>query len=250
MNLTPNNNSGSDSRSTPDRSAALRLFHGDERSKRSVIRVLLADDHSLVRTTLAAWLHSCGDFEIVAEAADSASTVDLAIKHRPDIVLLDIDMPGLLAFEAAKTISVKAHKVKIVFLSGFSHDSFISQALKVHACGYLSKDQSPQTIAEALRTVAGGGVVFSPQVQARLTIDSDGVRLSDPTASKLTRLKTSELDIIRLLASGMSTREVAKHMHLSLKTIENYCATAMEKLDIHTRVELTRFAIREGIARP
>lgn len=214
-----------------------------------MIQLLLADDHNLVRATLAAWLGSCGDFQIVAEAADSVAAIDLATRFRPDIVLFDIDMPGLLAFEATKTIRAVAPKTRIVFLSAYWFDDFIAQALAANAHGYLTKDQPPQVIAEALRTVANGERVFSPQIQSRLIFDADGIRLNDSVSARLRGLNTRELDVTRLLAKGMNLQEIATQMHLSIKTVENYCSTAMKKLDVHSRVELVRFAIREGIAR-
>ncbi len=226
------------------------LVHADTPTPNRCIRVLLADDHNLVRATLAAWLSTCGDFQIVAEAADSSQAIELAIDLRPDIVLLDIDMPGLLAFEATKTIAEKAPRTRTVFLSAFCLDDFIAQALAANARGYLTKDQSPQSIADALRTIAGGGRAFSPLIQPRLIIDADGVRLNDSVAGKISTLNTRELDVIRLLAQGENSQSIAKQMFLSVKTVENYYATAMKKLDVHSRLDLVRFAIREGIARP
>jgi hypothetical protein len=214
------------------------------------IKILLADDHILMRTTLAAWLVSQGDFVIVGEAPDAATAIDLALRQKPEIVLFDIDMPGLLAFDAARTIQARVDGCKVVFLSAFSHDSYIQQALASGASGYLTKSQPPQTIAESLRVVASGGVVFAPEIEARLVIDTDGVRLGDSASSRVGALTPRELEVLRYLANGMSKKEVAGIMHLSVKTVDNHTTSLMHKLDIHDRVELARFAIREGLTKP
>lgn len=217
---------------------------------RRPIKVLLADDHALVRSTLAAWLSATGDFSVVAEASDADSAISKALQTEPDIVLFDIDMPGLLCFEAARTIRSRLPGVKIVFLSAFAHDNYIQQALDVECCGYLTKGLPPSALAEALRTVADGGTAFAPEVQARMVIDSRGTRLADLPQTRVDLLTPRELEVLRYLATGMSKKEIAKTMHLSVKTVDNHSTSLMSKLDIHDRVELARYAIREGLAKP
>lgn len=212
------------------------------------VRILVVDDHALMRSTLAAWLTADGGFEVIGEAADGGDAIHQAILHRPQIVLFDIDMPGLSCFEAAKTIRTRVPETKIVFLSAFAHDNYIEQALACEARGYLTKGQSPQTISESVRVVADGGTSFAPEVQSRLVIDSDGVRLgSSMTRNSL--LTPRELEVLKYLASGLSKKEIAATMHLSVKTVDNHSTSLMTKLDIHDRVDLARYAIREGIIR-
>ncbi|MBU6414352.1 MAG: response regulator transcription factor [Planctomycetes bacterium] len=201
-----------------------------------------------MRSTLAAWLTADGGFEVIGEACDGGDAIQKAVANKPHIVLFDIDMPGLSCFEAARMIRNRVPETKVVFLSAFAHDNYIEQALACEARGYLTKGQSPQTISEAIRSVANGGSSFAPEVQSRLVIDSDGVRLG----TSLTRnslLTPRELEVLKYLANGMSKKEIASTMHLSVKTIDNHSTSLMTKLDIHDRVDLARYAIREGLIR-
>lgn len=213
-----------------------------------LVRILIVDDHALMRSTLAAWLTADGGFEVIGEACDGGDAIQKAVANKPHIVLFDIDMPGLSCFEAARMIRNRVPETKIVFLSAFAHDNYIEQALACEARGYLTKGQSPQTISEAIRSVANGGSSFAPEVQSRLVIDSDGVRLG----TSLTRnslLTPRELEVLKYLANGMSKKEIASTMHLSVKTVDNHSTSLMTKLDIHDRVDLARYAIREGLIR-
>jgi DNA-binding NarL/FixJ family response regulator len=215
----------------------------------SLVRILLVDDHALMRSTLAAWLSADGGFEVVAEACDGGDAIQKAILHRPHIVLFDIDMPGISCFEAAKAIRARVPETKIVFLSAFAHDNYIEQALTCEARGYLTKGQSPKAISDAVRQVAGGSTSFAPEVQSRLLIDSDGVRLGT-SITRNSLLTPRELEVLKYLASGLSKKEIASTMDLSVKTVDNHSTSLMTKLDIHDRVDLARYAIREGIIRP
>ncbi len=212
------------------------------------VRILVVDDHALMRSTLAAWLTADGGFDVIGEASDGGDAIQKAVELKPHIVLFDIDMPGLSCFEAARMIRQRVPESRIVFLSAFAHDNYIEQALSCEARGYLTKGQSPQAISEAVRLVAQGGTSFAPEVQARLVIDSDGVRLG----TSLTRnslLTPRELEVLKYLANGMSKKEIASTMHLSVKTVDNHSTGLMTKLDIHDRVDLARYAIREGLIR-
>lgn len=214
------------------------------------ISVVMVDDHALVRSTLASWFASTPDIRVVGEAASADAALALVYDRRPDVVLLDIDMPGLLAFEAARTIRSRIPDSKIIFLSAFLHDHYVEQALAVEASGYLTKGEPPAALADAIRAVASGGVFFSPDVQARIVIDSRGARLANGPSTRLSTLSQRELDVLRYLARGMSKKQIAQVMRLSAKTVDNHSTSLMSKLDIHDRVELARFAIREGLAEP
>lgn len=214
------------------------------------ITVVLADDHTLVRNTLASWLKSAGGIQVVADIGNADAAVDACIAHKPDVVVLDIDMPGLQCFDAARSIKARCPNTRVLFLSAFFHDRYIEDALGVEASGYVTKGESPTTIVEAIRIAVAGGVYFSPEVKTRLVIDSSGVRLA---AKKLTRsslLTAREVEVLRYIARGMAKKEIAATMHLSVKTVDNHCTSMMNKLDIHDRVDLARFAIREGLAEP
>lgn len=212
------------------------------------ISVLLVDDHAMVRETLATWLRGEEGLSVVASVATADEAISEVVRARPDVVLMDIDMPGLLCFDAAQVIQARSPQTRIIFLSAFYSDRYIEDALSAGASGYLTKGEAPQAVARAIREVAAGGVAFSPEVQSRLIIDGSGVRLGREGKTRVSLLTPRELEVLRYLARGLSKKEIANIMHLSVKTVDNHSASLMSKLDIHDRVELARFAIREGLA--
>jgi DNA-binding NarL/FixJ family response regulator len=214
------------------------------------ITVLLADDHALVRESLSTWLRTAGDMKVLAEVGSADEAVAVAIRERPDVVLLDIDMPGLLAFDAVRTIRSRCPETRIVMLSGFFNDRYIEDALAAEASGYITKSEPPEAVLRAIRTVAEGGVYFSPEVQARIVVDSTGARLSRDGVTRASTLTPRELEVLRYIARGLSKKDIAAIMHLSVKTVDNHSTSLMTKLNIHDRVELARYAIREGLAEP
>jgi DNA-binding NarL/FixJ family response regulator len=214
------------------------------------ITVLLADDHALVRDSLATWLRTAGDMKVLGEVGSADEAVAVAVRERPDVVLLDIDMPGLLAFDAVRTIRSRCPETRIVMLSGFFNDRYIEDALAAEASGYITKSEPPEAVLKAIRTVAGGGVYFSPEVQARILVDSNGARLSKEGVTRASALTPRELEVLRYIARGLSKKDIAGIMHLSVKTVDNHSTSLMTKLNIHDRVELARYAIREGLAEP
>lgn len=212
-----------------------------------VIKVLLADDHALVRHALSQLLTQHPNIQVVADVPDANGAIDAAIRLQPHVVVMDIDMPGVAAFDAATTIQARSPQSRVVFLSAFTHDRYIEQALKCGAMGYLTKNESPDAVLRAIRAVASGQTYFSPEVQSRLVIAEDGVHLVATVQSRLSQLSPREVEVLRYIAQGLAKKEIAGLMHLSVKTIENHAASVMSTLDIHDRVELTRFAIREGL---
>jgi DNA-binding NarL/FixJ family response regulator len=212
------------------------------------IRVVLADDHALVRSTLANWIRGTSDMLVEAEVKGADEAVSECIRLRPDVLVMDIDMPGLSCFDAARTITSRCEGLRIIFLSAFLHDRYIEEALAVGASGFVTKGQPPQAVSEAIRAAASGGTYFSPEVQARLVVDSSGLRLASQQQTRISTLTPRELEILRYIARGMSKKEIAETIHLSVKTVDNHSTSLMTKLDIHDRVELARFAIREGLA--
>lgn len=210
------------------------------------IKVLLADDHTLLRRAVGRVLHESPSIAVIAEVGNADDAIAAALRFQPNVVVLDIDMPGIASFDAARTIIARVPNAKILFLSAFTHDRYIEAALAAGALGYLSKNEPPEKVIEAIRAVAVGQCYFSPEVQSRLVIDSDGVHLGQST-SRASLLTNREMEVLRYIARGLSKKEIAKTMHLSVKTVENHSASIMSRLDIHDRVELTRFAIREGL---
>ncbi len=214
------------------------------------IRILLVDDHALVRGALAERLEREPCFLVVATADTADSAIKAALEHRPDIILMDIDMPGMICFEAARMLAPLLPQTKIVFLSAFTHDHYIEQALEVRARGYLTKSESPQKVVDAILEVASGGACFSEEVQARIVVDAKGAKLPGNVCSRVSTLSRRELECLRYLVRGLPKKKIAEHMSISPKTVEQHTTRLMAKLGIHDRVTLTRFAIREGIAEP
>lgn len=215
-----------------------------------LIRVVLADDHTLVRQSLSRLLNEHADMQAVADVGSADEAVEACLRQGTavDVVLLDVDMPGIAAFDAARTIIARCPGVKVIFLSAFTHERYIQAALACGAMGYLCKTEPPEKVVKAIRSVASGQSYFSPEVQSRLVVDSSGVHLEmKPTMQHLT---PRELEVLTYIAKGLSKKEIANLMHLSVKTVENHTANVMSRLDIHDRVQLTRLAIREGLIEP
>ena len=146
--------------------------------------VILADDHAMLRDVLANWLDAQPDMKVVAACGNAEEAVAAVKRLQPDVVLMDIDMPGLLAFEAARIIRGQSPDTRIIFLSAFFNDRFIEQALAVQAAGYLTKGEAADSVAKAIRDVCLGKVCFSPVVQERIVIDSSGARLANQPCTR------------------------------------------------------------------
>jgi DNA-binding NarL/FixJ family response regulator len=211
------------------------------------ITVLLADDHVMVRESLASCLNSTPDLCVVASVGRAEDAVEAVQRHQPNVVLLDIDMPGMSAFDAAGQIKSLCPDTRLVMLSAFFHDRYIQQALEAGVCGYIVKSAPVEQIVKAVRDVAAGVACFSPEVQARLVITGSGVSLRDQPRTRLGLLSRRELEVLCYAARDFSYKEIAAHMHLACRTIDHHMARIMAKLDIHGRVKLAQFAIREGL---
>lgn len=213
------------------------------------ITAVLADDHTLVRETLARWFEALPDVRILARVGDADEAVTAALHHRPDVVVLDIDMPGRDCFDAAETISRALPPTRIIFLSALVHDCYIERALAVRAAGYLSKGSPPEVLAAAIRGATSGHVYFSPEVQERIIVDCHGPRLARPTTTRGNSLSTRELEVLRHVARGLTRKEIARRMCLSPDTVHAHTANLMRKLNVHNRIELATFAVREGLVK-
>ncbi len=211
------------------------------------VTVVLADDHTLLRRAFAQMLMKTTSVVVCADVATTDEAIDACIRFLPTVVVLDIDIQGVDPFEAARIIRTRSPRTNVLFLSAFTQDRFIEAALDVGALGYITKSEPPEIAIEAILTVAEGKVYFSQKVQSRIVICADGARLKVESATRASTLTIRELEVLRYIAKGMSKKDVARLMHLSIKTIENHTANIMRRLDIHDRVELARFAIRERI---
>jgi DNA-binding NarL/FixJ family response regulator len=212
------------------------------------IGVFLVDDHALLRDTLSQRLEAEHDLQVVGSAETGNDALVQMNDCLPDVVLLDIDMPGITSFEAARRIRDKHPEARFIFVSAFSHDRYIEGALIAGASGYVTKDEPPETVVRAIRQVMQGTSYFSQQVQDRMVVATDGVRFSESSRPRTSLLTERELEILRHIARGLAKKEIARMLHISFKTVDRHVCALMAKLDIHDRVELARFAIREGLA--
>lgn len=210
------------------------------------VKILLADDHQIVRDGLRALIEKRSNMTLVAEAETGRQAVKLAMKHNPDVIIMDIAMPELNGIEATRQIISDSPNVKIIILSMHSDRMFVSEALKAGAAGYLLKDDAFEELTHAIKAVVKGKVYLSPSI-AKFVV-KDYVSSKAYNGSKLyTELSSREREVLQLMAEGWSTREIASDLSLSVKTIETHRCRIMKKLDIHTVAELTKFAIREGL---
>lgn len=211
------------------------------------VQILLVDDHTLFRQPLGQRLNAEPGFFVCGEAGTADEALGLVRSLRPDVILMDIDMPGKDCFDAAGMMGATAPDTKIIFLSGFVEDHYIREALRVKARAYITKDETPETVIYAIQQVASGGVYFSPTVRSRIVIKSDGVELAEGPQSRISTLSPRELQILRYIVAGMNDAMMAAVMKRSPKTINNHVDRIMKKLDIHTRAALAVYAVRNGI---
>jgi DNA-binding NarL/FixJ family response regulator len=210
------------------------------------IRLLLADDHALVRAGLAKIIAGYPDCEVVGEAADGYEAVNLARELVPDVVVLDISMPGLNGFDACEQILEHRPETHVIVLSMHTAEDFVRRAFGAGAKGYIIKHAAPEELEQAVRMVTQGGIFLSPRLADRI---GERLRGGVPTAAKK-ELSARERQVLRLIAQGISTRGIAEQLHISVKTVETHRAHIMKGLDIDNVAGLTRYAIRIGLIPP
>jgi DNA-binding NarL/FixJ family response regulator len=208
----------------------------------SRIRLLIADDHALIRVGLRALFEAHPDIEVVAETPDGPGAVSGALEARPDVAVLDYSMPGLNGAEVAARLRSEAPGVKVLVLSGYDDRGFVTRVLQTGARGYLLKTAPAVGLVQAVRTVAAGGVYLEPALAASLAENPGGTDRSAAAGA----LSGRENDVLRLLAVGYTTKEIGAQLEISVKTVETYKARAMEKLQMRSRVDLMRYASRQG----
>lgn len=212
------------------------------------IRILCVDDHAFLVDGLRARFELESDMECIGRLSSAAGLLNEARKHKPDIVLLDIEMPGPDPFEAADDLHRQSPETKTVFLSAFVRDHYISSAIDSGAWGYFSKSDDPDAIVDGIRKVMRGEFCFGPSVQERCKPSRAGRRgKPEPPTTKLSTLSPREQEVLRMIGRGMSRSEIAEVLCRSPKTVDGHREKIMEKLDIHDRAELVRFSIREGL---
>jgi DNA-binding NarL/FixJ family response regulator len=217
-----------------------------------VIRVLLADDQALVRGGFRALLDAQDDIEVVGEAGDGDEAVELATELVPDVVLMDIRMPGVDGLEATKRIAAdeRLAEVRIVILTTFEVDEYVFEAIRVGASGFLVKDTEPADLLRAVRAVAAGEALLSPSVTRRL-IGEFAARAKEPRPrSDLDVLTEREREVVALVAEGLSNDEIAERLVLSPATAKTHVSRAMVKLGMRDRAQLVVLAYESGLVRP
>ena len=211
------------------------------------IRCLIADDHVLVRQGIRRLLQDERDVEIVGEAGDAAEALKGVIELRPDIVLMDIGMPGFSSFDATRVIQTDYPQTRVIFLTMHESQEYVMQGLQAGAAGYLLKDTPADKLASVLRDVHRGGKFVSPEVLGGL-LDNGKFGQERPRPSR-TSLTPRETEIMKLLAEGNTVRKIAGMLGLSLKTVEAHKFNLRRKLDIHNKAELVHCAIRKKIVK-
>jgi DNA-binding NarL/FixJ family response regulator len=213
----------------------------------SSVRVMIADDHPLVRSGLRALLERDGEFKVIAEAADGYEAVELAVLHKPDVILLDVGMPRLNGPDAAQSISQKVPSARIVMLSMHSDEAYVLRALKAGARGYLLKASPESDVLAAIRAVAAGNAWFSPTI-TKLLVEEYVVEVRRRGAEdSYDLLSTREKEILQVLASGKSNREIADLLCISVSTVETHRNNIFQKLHLHNLAELILYAVRKGL---
>jgi len=210
------------------------------------IRILIADDHAVVREGIRHVLSADSAFEIVGEAANGLEAVQLAEQLRPDVVVLDLSMPVLSGLEAAERIRSAVPGTRVLVLSIHDHEEYILQSVRAGAQGYLRKDSSPAELRGAIRAVHAGGSFFgAPAAQALAAALRD--EPDAPTPSKLSLLTAREREVLIEIARGLSNKEIAGHFGISVRTVESHRESVMRKLEMRGVAALTRFVVDSGL---
>ena len=210
------------------------------------IKVLLVDDHAIIREGLRSLLEKQPEMEVIADTDNGRKAIELVRELLPNIVIMDISMPGLNGIEATRQITAEFPHVKVIALSIHSKRRFVADMLSAGATGYILKECLFDELVQAIEAVAAGGRYLSPRITD--VVVSDYVkRLSTTAASPFEALKTREREVLQLVAEGKSTKQIALELYVSTKTIEANRRQVMEKLNIHSVAELTKFAVREGL---
>jgi len=213
----------------------------------SKIRIVLADDHTLFRQGIRTLISAEPDMEVVGEAANGGDAVDEAGDARPDVLLMDIGMPGLSSFEATRQIKKNRPETKVVFLTMYDDGDYLREGMEVGASGYVLKDSPSAQLTAAVRDISHGGSFLSPRMLSQLVDDFRSRNRPADSVPLFATLTTREREVLKVLAEGNSVKEIACNLNLSAKTVEAHKFNLMRKLDIHNKATLVHYAIQNKI---
>lgn len=209
------------------------------------MRILIADDHTMVRESLVGVLQAEQGVEVVAQAADGVEALEAAVRTRPDVVVTDLSMPRMSGMELVRRLRDALPEARILVLTMHHEDEYVLQAVRAGATGYLVKDSAARDLIDAVRSLMAGRGYFSPQAARALA-----EQLRHPTrttADPYESLTAREREVFRLIAEGLTTKEIARRLDISVKTAENHRGRVLDKLAVRNTAELVRFALRKGL---
>jgi two-component system, NarL family, response regulator DevR len=213
------------------------------------LKVMLVDDHEVVRQGLRALLEAEDDIEVVAEADSGPSAVSLASAHQPDVVVMDVRMPGGSGVEACRAIRDERPDAQVIMLTSFSDDEALFNSIMAGAAGFVLKQIRGRDLTDAIRTVGGGKSLLDPDVTQRVLERLRKAKFDEKDA-KLARLSPQEERILDMIGEGLTNREIAERIHLSDKTVKNYVSTILQKLEVARRAEAASYITRIKTAQP
>ena len=211
------------------------------------INILIADDHAMMREGINAMLSMHDDIIVVGQASDGKEAIDMALKHKPDIVLMDISMPGLGGLEATIELKKSLPSARVLVLTQYDDKEYVARLLKAGAAGYILKKAAGEELVSAIRAVASGESYLHPSVASGIIDGFLGKGGDDASESLLDSLTDREKQVLKLIAEGYSHKEVAATLEISVKTVISHQSNICQKLDIHSRAGLVKFAIQRGL---
>lgn len=216
----------------------------------SKTRIVIVDDHTLIRQGIAGLLDSQPDLVVVGQAGDGRTGIELIAELRPDVAVLDVAMPGISGLDAARELQERCPEVAVLMLTIHDRDDYLFEALRAGAAGYVLKGADAQELLAALRSVRSGGVYLQPAAAKALMADVLTRAERGDDRDRYGGLTDREREIVRLIAQGQTTREIAETLHLSPHTVQSHRDRIMAKLDLHTKAALVRFAVSRGLVEP
>jgi NarL family two-component system response regulator LiaR len=211
------------------------------------ITILLVDDHALVRQGVRAFLETQSDITVVAEAGSGEEAIRVATEHAPDVALVDLIMPGMDGVEATRRLTARSPRTSVIVLTSYHDDEHVFPAIQAGALSYILKEVGPRELADAIRKAASGEAVLHPRVATRVVRELHGARRGEPNVFH--NLSDRELEVLRLIAEGLSNAEISGRLFISEKTTKNHVSNILSKLHLADRTQAAVYAWRQGVVR-